>query len=461
MGATQALRDFLPSNIWRKSRTKPKIFISYRRDDCSWFVTALHNKLSNKFGREKVFQDYNHIEAGEDFAQCIQDSVRGCNVFLVVIGKQWLAASKDGERRLDDPKDFVRLEIAAALKRRRWSKIRGELRVIPVLVDGAEMPTAEELPEDLADLASYQAQRVDTSEFDVLSDALIKQIKPWVFPWRNRLKKMIKPSVSTLLVALLGSSLWNFNALVWWHIWQAEKAVEQINYVSAISHYKSVLNWRAENHNIRLTYADLAFVQGNAFESKREANSVNHFHELAAENYQTLLAHLEGENKSEVVNKLAGVYTSLEMPSEAILTYKRYLSEIDNMQLPLKFEVENAKASASGSLGELYLDIGKLDEAIKHFDIALDALRKLGLSQDEADVLFSLANVHKKQNDSESALNHYHASWKKYCAKENFNGVAKVLFNGGLLVGEMSNQGDPYSWINNRAQAYMNRDCAV
>ncbi|MDH3693523.1 MAG: toll/interleukin-1 receptor domain-containing protein, partial [Gammaproteobacteria bacterium] len=418
-------------------------------------------KLSNKFGQEKVFQDYNHIEAGEDFAQCIHDSVRGCNVFLVVIGKQWLTASKNGERRLDDPQDFVRLEIAAALKRRRWSQIRGEHRVIPVLVDGAEMPSVEDLPGDLADLANYQAQRIDTSEFDVLTDALIKQIKPWVFPWRYRLKKMIKPGIGALLLALLGSSLWNFNALVWWHTWQAERAFDQVNYVSAISNYKAVLKWRAENHPVRLKLADLAFAQGNAYESKREANSVNHFHELAAENYQILLAYFESEKKFEVVKSLASVYTSLEMPSEAILTYKRYLSEIDNMQLPLKFEVENAKASVSGNLGELYLDIGTLDEAITHFDIALDVLRKLGLSRDEADVLFSLANVHKKLNDSESALDHYHASWEKYCAKENFNGVAKVLFNGGLLVGEMSNQGDPYSWINNRAQAYMNRDCTV
>jgi TonB family protein len=122
------------------------IFVSYRRNDSQGEAGRLFDDLVTHFGEQKVFMDVAGIEAGRDFRKAIEESVANCGVLLVIIGPSWLAAKNEaGVRRLDDPADFVREEVAAALRR--------DIPVIPVLVRGAEMPRVEELPETLADLA--------------------------------------------------------------------------------------------------------------------------------------------------------------------------------------------------------------------------------------------------------------------------------------------------------------------
>ena len=106
----------------------------------------MFDDLVTHFGEQKVFMDVAGIEAGRDFRKAIEESVANCGVLLVIIGPSWLAAKNEaGVRRLDDPGDFVREEVTAALRR--------DIPVIPVLVRGAEMPRVEQLPETLTDLA--------------------------------------------------------------------------------------------------------------------------------------------------------------------------------------------------------------------------------------------------------------------------------------------------------------------
>ena len=122
------------------------IFISYRRDDSEGEAGRLFDDLVKQFHESTVFMDVAAIEAGRDFRQAIDESIAGCGVVLVMIGPHWLdAADASGGRRLDDPGDFVRIETASALKR--------DIPVIPVLVHGARMPRADQLPGDLKDLA--------------------------------------------------------------------------------------------------------------------------------------------------------------------------------------------------------------------------------------------------------------------------------------------------------------------
>jgi hypothetical protein len=110
-----------------------RIFISYRRVDASWPARWLADRLAGHFGASVIFQDVDSIRPGDDFAAEIEAAVGACSVLLTVIGPQWLAAEGDAGRRLDDPQDWVRLEIEAAIKR--------GVRIIPVLVDGAKMPS--------------------------------------------------------------------------------------------------------------------------------------------------------------------------------------------------------------------------------------------------------------------------------------------------------------------------------
>jgi hypothetical protein len=130
-----------------------KIFISYRRDDSGGWAGRLYDRLSQHFGRDNVFMDIDTIEPGLDFVEVIGQAVGSCDALIALIGKQWLTLTDDaGRRRLDDPEDFVRLEIAAALAR--------NIRVIPALVQGARMPRSPDLPDVLRMLARRNAHEI-------------------------------------------------------------------------------------------------------------------------------------------------------------------------------------------------------------------------------------------------------------------------------------------------------------
>jgi hypothetical protein len=122
------------------------IFISYRRHDSEGEAGRLFDDLVGQFGENSVFMDVAGIEAGRDFRKAIDESVASCGVLLALIGPGWLDEKNEkGERRLDDPSDFVRVETASALKR--------DIAVIPVLLRGAKMPRSDQLPPDLQELA--------------------------------------------------------------------------------------------------------------------------------------------------------------------------------------------------------------------------------------------------------------------------------------------------------------------
>jgi TIR domain-containing protein/PASTA domain-containing protein len=143
----------------------PVIFISYRRDS-GGHAGRLFDRLREHFGRDRVFLDVAGINVGSDFVETIDKAVGSCDVLLAVIGREWLTCcDKQGRRRLDDPNDFIRAEIAAALKR--------DVRVVPVLVEGAEMPPTDELPEELKRLTRRQAVELRDSRWDADVEALL------------------------------------------------------------------------------------------------------------------------------------------------------------------------------------------------------------------------------------------------------------------------------------------------
>lgn len=130
-----------------------RIFISYRRSDSADVTGRIHDRLVKHFGEGNVFQDVEDIPLGMDFAENIQEVVGKCDAFLAIIGDEWIdAADKDGGRRLDNPADYVRLEIESALQRK--------IPLIPVLVQGAEMPAPDLLPDSIRNLARRNAIRV-------------------------------------------------------------------------------------------------------------------------------------------------------------------------------------------------------------------------------------------------------------------------------------------------------------
>ena len=146
------------------------IFINYRREDSAATAGRLHDRLAQVFGRKRIFMDVDQIPAGIDFVAHLNSQVAACNVLLVVIGRQWLNVKNEaGERRLHQPDDFVAIEIAAALAR--------DIRVIPVLVDGAIIPKASELPDSLKPLVRRQAIDLRQAHFGRDAEALIERLR--------------------------------------------------------------------------------------------------------------------------------------------------------------------------------------------------------------------------------------------------------------------------------------------
>jgi hypothetical protein len=144
-----------------------RIFISYRRAESGYSTGWLYERLANHFGREDIVRDIDSIAPGDDFAEVIGHAVASCDVMLVVIGTRWINISDDdGQRRLDDPDDFVRREIEAALQR--------DIRVIPILVDGATMPHSEQLPPSLIKLRRRQALDLSPQRFQYDVDRLLR-----------------------------------------------------------------------------------------------------------------------------------------------------------------------------------------------------------------------------------------------------------------------------------------------
>ena len=108
-----------------------RIFISYRREETAYPAGWLYDRLAGRYGDGQIFKDVDSIQLGDDFVEVITRAVGSCDVLLALIGDRWLTITdQDGRRRLDDPDDFVRLEIEAALTR--------NVRVVPILVDGAQ-----------------------------------------------------------------------------------------------------------------------------------------------------------------------------------------------------------------------------------------------------------------------------------------------------------------------------------
>ena len=146
------------------------IFISYRREETAGEARALFNDLVATLGKDAVFMDVDNISLGRDFRLALQESLASCGLMIVLIGKHWLDSKNEaGQVRLENPNDFVRLEVGTALKR--------NISVTPVLVQGARMPSADQLPEDLKDLSYRNAFELSYNRWGSDFQEMIKRLE--------------------------------------------------------------------------------------------------------------------------------------------------------------------------------------------------------------------------------------------------------------------------------------------
>lgn len=148
------------------------VFISYRRGDTAPYAGRLRDALRARFGPDQVFRDLDHIAPGERFESVIDSAVTSCKVLVALIGPRWFGVREGGKRRsrLHDPDDYVRREVAAALR-------RDDVLLIPVLVEGAQMPSAAQLPPDLVALPAHQALGLTDEGWDAEVGRLMEIIE--------------------------------------------------------------------------------------------------------------------------------------------------------------------------------------------------------------------------------------------------------------------------------------------
>jgi TIR domain len=148
----------------------PKIFLNYRREDSEAAAGRLYDRLVPEFGGDNVFLDVDSMPPGSVFPTHLRAKVTGCDTFLAIVGPKWLEIADDkGHRRLDDPNDFVRIEIATAFYR--------DIPVIPILLDGAKIPRSDQLPPDLQNLADRNAFVIQQATFRADAGRLIGELK--------------------------------------------------------------------------------------------------------------------------------------------------------------------------------------------------------------------------------------------------------------------------------------------
>ncbi len=170
------------------------IFISYRRDDAEGEAGRLFDDLTRAFGNDAVFMDVAGIKPGVDFRKAIEDNVASCGVLLAIVGPTWASITgADGTRRLEDPNDFVALEIASALSR--------EVPVIPVLVHEAKMPAANLLPESLKNFSYHNSVEISHARWNSDVQLLVEALKSYVKPARTSVPEPVHATVPVQLPA--------------------------------------------------------------------------------------------------------------------------------------------------------------------------------------------------------------------------------------------------------------------
>lgn len=198
--------DLLTESLfWRKS--KQRIFISYRRDDSQWAAGRLSDSLASYFGDDRVFRDIEDIAGGANFGDVIDETLGAADAVVVLIGKGWLSASDSrGNRRLDDPDDWVAKEIAAALEK--------GLPIYPVLLEDTPMPRASELPETLWPLTRYNAVSISDNRWQADVARLAKIVALDIPSATERQLQAINLAISTALVLAIAFSL----TVIFWNL---------------------------------------------------------------------------------------------------------------------------------------------------------------------------------------------------------------------------------------------------
>ncbi len=337
------------------AETASRIFISYRREDSSGHVLALLPPLRRRFGATRIFKDTDNIPPGEDFVRFIKKELESCSVLLAIIGREWLTVQDPRlqRRRLDNPEDFLRVEVGTALS-------RDTIRVIPVLVERATMPAPQDLPPDLAALSHRNAIELSDlrweTDVQLLIDAIERALglssgrepgaaRPNATPGSSGPGISIRPEVIELQKRRARE--------ISGHLAFARQALESRDFDAVLQGCEKVLLLDPE-HSEALSLLDVA---RKAIDERKISAWL--------QQAQTLLNKGEIGDSSDLIDQALAV----DNTSEAALALRK---EMLNYRREREREREKAKAVAAATdQARGCLDDGDLEGAVRYADDAL------------------------------------------------------------------------------------------
>ena len=344
------------------------VFISYRRQETAPYARLLREELGRHFGAEQVFMDVDSIEVGVDFAEAIQQAVAGCEVLLALVGSQWLTVTDaNGQRRLEDPDDTVRLEIEAALAR--------NIRVIPVLVDNTSMPQRQQLPESLAPLSRRNALELSYNRYGYDLERLLEAVGR-VLGQRSTpvaTSPIPKPAAVPAAAGAKGAGPPSVVKLVS----QAKAAHRRKRFQKAFSLFDEALQLAPDNSNALMnrgvTYIDVG-------RNEEALGDLDRALELAPDNPDALMnrgvAYLNLRRNEEALRDLNRALElapdtpfALSRRGGVYLNLGRYEEALRDLDRALELAPDDPWALSHS--GAAYIDLGRNEEALRDLDRAV------------------------------------------------------------------------------------------
>ena len=346
------------------------IFINYRRDDSSGVAGRLHDSLAPKFGRNKLFMDVDNIPVGRDFEDYLNSQVAACDAMLAIIGPNWVnTKDESGQRRLDNPEDFVVIEIGAALTRK--------IPVVPVLVDGARMPKASELPDSLKPLARRQAIQIRHTNFRSDAEGLVKRLREalgYDLPQRRWRVLAIKAVAAMAVLLLIG-----WGGYVYYRH-TVERVVQQAQLKAVEAEAKRKADAAEQERQARAAAEAEAKRKADAAEQERQARAAAEAE--AKRKIEAERQRKEGEaagRSGDQDKALANLNEAIQLnPNDAIAFYDRGLSyfykgDFDRAiaDYDEAIQLNPAYVAAFNNRGLAYNNKGDFDRAMADYNEAI------------------------------------------------------------------------------------------
>lgn len=433
----------LAANLRSRSK-RNAVFISYRRSESSGYVGRIRKELAKKF---KLFRDLEDIGPGTDFRTAIRDALSASSVLLVVIGPDWLRAKDaDGTLRLANPQDYVRLEILTAMEQK--------LRIIPVLVGGARMPSSAELPDGLQDLGNFQAFELSETRWDFDLAKLAAVIRPLVDP-RFRLR-WIGHALVAAAVLVAGVIAAN-HYIETFRIDQALKTARDGKVDEGLEIVRSLENQKSPdstNPKVYLAEAEIYQMKGDAFHQNAAAVQAA---KLAKGNYvvgraKGLACDAKGKlglpealsecqqakdysaragdpiGQVRAINTRANILKATHKPEEALQAYQEALDFGQRNNLLID------QYGALNNIGLILADQGQSEAAKGKFALAARGFKDSGERGEASNALNNMGTVSLDQRHIDDARRYFEESRDLAIAGADKAREAQARLNLGLVL---------------------------